>query len=433
MIASLLVAAALAAAPPPTGASEVVARVDAVVLDAAAVAQRAAAFGAQGEHLEAAQVLSTLVDEVLLAAEAERLGLRKDPAYLARIEATRRRFAAAALLDAEVASVAPPESMLREMYHASSDFARLETLAFETSEAAGAARDRIARGSSFAAEAKGAVVAQLYPTPESAPFLLRAQLAPALAAAVFAAKPGAVVGPVAAGPGFTVARVLAIEIGDEKGFAAKRESLVEHARKQLATQARAHLAQSLRAGARVQLDEAFLKGVKGLDATPEEQQHVIATVGGKPLRYGDVLPSIRTIAESGMGGHLAGPTVRTQVAWQEIDARLLQDVAVERGYDRRPEVGAQVRGAERNVLALLAAERIRAAAPSPTEAELKAFYDRNAAALRKPLQQVIPEVAAGAAQEKRERFLLARVEELRRNAVIKIDSGALARATGAAR
>jgi hypothetical protein len=426
MIAPALLALAIAAAP----SREVVARVDAVVIDRETVAQRDAAFRAQRQQLAPAQVIQNLVDEVLLAAEAEQMGLRKDPDVQARMDAARRRLAASAMLDAEVAAAVPPEPMLREMYHSSSDFARVETLVFETREAAQAARERIVQGGALTAEANRAVISQLYATADKAPYLLRAQLAPALAEAVFAARPGAIVGPVAAGPGFTVARVLAIVIGDEAGFAEKRASLAEHARKQMGSEARAHLVQGLRAAASVRLDESFLKGLHGVEATAEEQQHVIATVNGRPLRYGDVLPHVRTIAASSMGGHMTGPTVRIQTAWQEIDARLVQDLAVERGFDRRPEVTAQLPGTERNLLALAAAERIRAAAAAPSESEIKAFYDRNAKAFGRPFGQAIADAAAGAADEKRDAAVLARVEDLRKKAAIVVDQAALARAVG---
>jgi hypothetical protein len=143
-----------------------------------------------------------------------------------------------------------------------------------------------------------------------------------------------------------------------------------------------------------------------------------------------VLPHVRTIAASSMGGHMTGPTVRIQTAWQEIDARLVQDLAVERGFDRRPEVTAQLPGTERNLLALAAAERIRAAAAAPSESEIKAFYDRNAKAFGRPFGQAIADAAAGAADEKRDAAVLARVEDLRKKAAIVVDQAALARAVG---
>ena len=243
---------------------------------------------------------------------------------------------------------------------------------------------------------------------------------------MFAAKPGAVVGPVASGPGFALAQVIDVRIGDEAGFAAKRDPITVRARQQIAGQARGHLLKQLRAKAAVRLDEAFLQKVNAFSPTPAEQAHVIASVNGRPVRYADVLPSLLALARGGIGGHLGGPTVRVQLAWQLIDAWLLQDIAIERGFGRRPEVLAQLPAAERNVLALLTAEKIRASAPAPDDREIHAWYDRNAASIRKPLSAVLGQVAAAAADEKAQSRLVARVAELRRKAAIHLDTAALA-------
>jgi hypothetical protein len=119
------------------GGEEVVARVDAVTITGSEVAERRAAFRAQRQDLPADEVLSTLVDEALLAAEAERLGLRKDPAVAERLQGERRRLAADALFEAEfMAQAALPESALREMFHQTDDFVRVQLLTFETRQAA---------------------------------------------------------------------------------------------------------------------------------------------------------------------------------------------------------------------------------------------------------------------------------------------------------
>jgi hypothetical protein len=414
------------------GGEEVVARVDAVTITGSEVAERRAAFRAQRQDLPADEVLSTLVDEALLAAEAERLGLRKDPAVAERLQGERRRLAADALFEAEfMAQAALPESALREMFHQTDDFVRVQLLTFETRQAAQASRERLGKGAKLAAEATQAMVARVYPSAAAAPWTMRAQLEPALAEAAFAAAPGALVGPIAMKLGFAVGQVLEVQLGNEATFTAKRSQLAEHARKKGATQARAHFTQQLRAKAGVTLDEAFLKGLSGTQATPADLDHVIATVNGRPLRYASVFPAVLSLAGNDATGHMAGPSIKLQLASQEVDARLLQDVAVDRGYEKKPAVLAKLAGAERNVLALAAVQRIRATAPAPSEAEIAAFYRENAARYGKPFEQVLPDVAARAAAQKREAALLERARELRRNATISIDKAALARAAAA--
>jgi hypothetical protein len=421
---AVLAALALAAG------GEVVARVDGVVIDRAAVVERRAAFRAQGQDLSPDEVLGTLVDEAVLAAEAERSGLRSDADVAARLDAERRRLAAEAFVSAEiVASISVPDAAIRESFHQTEDFVRLQLLTFETRDAAQASRDRLEKGARIHAEATQAIAARVHPSTEAAPWTMRVQLEPELAKAAFAARPGALVGPVPMKLGFAVAQVLDVVVGDEATFAAKRDALLASVRRKGAAQSRAHLAQQLRAKSGVKLDEAFLRGLEGAKATPADLDHAIAMVNGRPVPYRAIHPAIRSVAGSDATGHMTGPVVKTQLAWQRIDELLLQDVAVERGYGRNPAVVAQLAAVERNVLATVLAERIRSTAPAPTEAEISAFYRENARAYGKPFEQVLPDVAANAAARKREATLLQRAEQLRKKASVTVDRAALLRAS----
>ncbi len=409
---------------------EIVARVDGATITSGAVAAALAAYRARGANPDADEVLRALVDQALLAAEAERLGVRSAPEVQRRLDDEARRAAADAFIEKDLAAtMVPQESQLRELFHGTADQARFQLLSFATREDAAAALQRIEKGARFADEASRAVTARVYPTPAAAPAVLRAQMDPALAAAVFGAGASRLAGPFEFSAGWAIVEVLERSVGDEAAFSARRAALAEHARKQLASEAKAHLAKQLRAKAGVVLDEAFLRGLEGARASPQDLAHPIATIAGREIRYAEIHPTIRALGGSGGDGHLASAAVKVQLAWQLIDARLLQDLAISRGYATAPEVLASVAVAERNILAGAAADRIRSAAPAPSEDEIAAFYDRNAPLIGVPFEQALPSVAAGAAEEKRAAAVTRRVEELRKNASIKTDKKALRRAT----
>lgn len=409
---------------------EIVARVDGAPITSGAVAAALATYRAQGANPSGDEVLRALVDQALLAAEAERMGLRSAPEVERKLEDEARRAAAEAFIEKElVATMAPQESQLRELFHGTADQARFQLLSFATREDAAAALQRIEKGARFADEARRAVTARVYPTPAAAPAVLRAQMDPELAAAVFGTAASRLAGPFAFSAGWAIAEVLERSVGDEAAFTARRAGIAEHARRQLASEAKAHLAKQLRAKAGVVLDEPFLRRLEGARATPQDLAHPIATVDGREVRYAEIHPTIRALGGSGGDGHLASATVKVQLAWQLIDARLLQDLAISRGYARTPEVIASVAVAERNILAGAAAERIRSAASAPSEDEIAAFYDRNAPLIGVPFEQALPAIAAGAAEEKRAAAVTRRVEELRKNASIKTDKKALRKAT----
>lgn len=406
--------------------ADVLARVDDVAITRGALVRRMEAMGPRAKPLTPADVLEGLVEEALLAQEARRLGLAGAPEVKERVDSDVRGAAAVALVETEIgARATPDEARLREMFHATADFVAYDLVVFDARDKAAAALQAIQRGSTLDAEARSAVVARIHTPPESAPPVMRGQIEAPLAAELFRAAPGAVVGPVALADGFALTRPLRREIGLDAAFAARRPSLEQYARSQLVAQARQHLTAQLRARAGVAIDEAFLRGVSPSGPTPEQLDHVVATVHGRPLRYREIDASLRALGAA--SGHMAGPGVRVAIAGQHVEALLLEDLAVQRGFDRAPQVTARRAEWERAALAAAAAERIRKGAPAPSEEEIRASYERDARALGRPFDQVLAQVAARAVAEKQELALSRRISALRAAAKVSTDEAALAR------
>jgi hypothetical protein len=153
--------------------------------------------------------------------------------------------------------------------------------------------------------------------------------------------------------------------------------------------------------------------------------HPVATFGATVITYRELLAALARLgAGGGHGGN--GTAVKLQLLNALVDERLLQDLAMERGLDRFPEVASRRGDYERVALAQAAAQRILDAAPAPSEADIEAFYRANAAAYARPFAEVLPDVAARAADQKRLATLQDRLQALRRGAAISIDRAALA-------
>ena len=423
MIAALMLAALAASA-----TDEVVARVDGSVVTAAALNRRLQAAAAQRNYAAPRDMIDRMVNEAVFAAEARRLGMAGSPDVVARIDKQRRRAAAASFVENEIESrVEPDQKRLRQMFHATADFVAFEFLAFETKQSADGAAQRIRKGSSLKAESSGAAVSKLYPREADAPPSMRAQLEPAIAQALFAAAPGAVVGPVQGSAGWMVFRLVSKEIGTDADFAARRPALVTHARNQAGKDMVKHVVAQLWQKAGAALDEKFIREVGETPPTRAQMDHVVATVNGVPVRYADVYAAIASMPR----GHGMGANVRVDAARREIDSILLQDLAVQRGHDKAPSVSAQQPDFERVALAGALVSKIEAATPPPTENEIHDFYRRNAAAFGKPFSEVLPAAAAGAAAQKRAAAVAKRLKDLRRKANVSIDQNALAEAVRA--
>jgi peptidyl-prolyl cis-trans isomerase C len=345
--AALLLAVAVSSA-----ADQTVAQVDSVRITRADLDERLRVLRARRLAAAPAPAVDALVDEALLAGEARRLGLDRDPAVVAEIESERRRLAAETFV--ADATPEPTEAQLRELYHQTADSARLVLVKLATEPDARAALERVRSGGDLAAEARRSVDGGLAARLGDTGPVSRAALDPALAAEVFRAAPGAVIGPVQLKLGWAIARVVERTVADEAGLAARRSSIASFARTQIGAQVRSHLVEQLRARAAVSIDEGFLRAVTARP-TEKDLDHPIAVVNGKPVPYRAIQAGVQRIASR--GGHGAGGA-RIALARAEADRRVLEDEALAKGFGRSPAVARTLPSIERNLLAAAAAARL---------------------------------------------------------------------------
>lgn len=381
MIAATLLAAALAA-----GSDAPPIRVDDVSIPSVAITARASELRARGVRVEDKQLVQGLVDETLLSLDATRSGLAAKPEVRALVTAEQTRFLAKVLLDREVAKgIQPPEGYLRELYHSNSDFVRLKLVVVASEAEAKAVRDRLDKGGEIELEA----VRSLDPVSSAkrgdTGDMARAQFPTALADLLFAAKPGALVGPVQWGPGWAVARVVSRAIGDEAGFKAKRGSIETHARNLLTSQAKSHFLKAIREREKIAVDEKFLDGLRDrIDPTPTEAAHVLATIRGVPFRYADAVPAIRQVASGEASMHRSGPAIKKQIVSKTVDEWVLAALARDRGMDKAPDLAPLLARAEHQALARGAIDRILAALPArAAQKDAQRAVDDRLAVLRK--------------------------------------------------
>ncbi len=366
MIPAALVMAALALA----GGDEVVARVGDVAITAVDVKDRASRpRPPKTAAPRPEELVSALIDDVLLAAEGRRLGLAERFVVKVSLQTARRNILGETFVEREIAApYQPSEEQLRELFHQREDLVKVMTLTYATEAEAAAALGRLKGGADFKAEAANSLVprAAASATGPGGGEVLRGQLDPALAAAVFSGPLETWLGPVALKLGFAVAKVSARSEGQEAHFKLRREAIARYARQRYAEEAKSHLVSKQRAKAGVVLDKAFIEAMgKRVEGTPAEMAHVLATVDGAPFTYGELALAVASFG--GAAGHMTGPTLKTQLAWREIDARLLAGLAVAKGLERDPAVQALVLRAERDILSAAARDQLAAAARSADE------------------------------------------------------------------
>ncbi|HZZ83308.1 MAG TPA: peptidylprolyl isomerase [Anaeromyxobacteraceae bacterium] len=352
----ILLAALLAAGP-----DQIVAQVDGRPILAVDVHDQLRGTRGAAPSSTPQEALQLLVSESLLAEEAERQGLEKDPAIREAIEAEKQRIASDRFLDKEVdGAVHVNESTVRAVFHSRADVARIAAIIVASEAEARAILDRLGKGAQFAQEARASLDAKVVAKGGDMGDVSRGDMDPAMAELAFSAPIGKAVGPCRLQLGVAVVKVAARSIGSEKEYQARRAGLEQYVRQQTVAELRRHYTQALRGQAGVKLDEAFLQSTGArLTATAEERQHALATIAGHPVRYADILPDMMTLSRGREGGHLSGPRVKTQIAWAFIDRKLIEDAMKRSGYAARPEVAMRGAAARRMVLARALIEKFR--------------------------------------------------------------------------
>ena len=366
----------------------VVARVNDAEITLAELRERIAATRSAGGDPKPELLVEDLVNEALFEQEGRRLGLQKDPYVKAATEEEIRNAASALLVESLARSVRVDDDRLLELYHDSSDTVRLQMIVLATEAEAKACLQRLQKGGKLADEAKHSI------DPESAAgggelgTRSRGQLRPALAEAAFSAKVGTLTGPVKLDLGFVVIKVLERHVGDALDFVAKLEELRSFAQKQAAARLRSHFLEQLRAQAKVTVDEPFLKSTgTRLQGSPQEMEHVVATVKGRQVKFADVAAEVRRLFGGKEAGHSSGPSVKIEMAWSLVDRLLLADDAIKRGLADSPAVRTAGRRAERDAIVRLLSARLRAQAPKASEAEIEAYYRAHPTAFQRPARR----------------------------------------------
>ncbi|HSN13436.1 MAG TPA: peptidylprolyl isomerase, partial [Anaeromyxobacteraceae bacterium] len=264
-----------------------------------------------------------------------RTGLDRTPDGRAAVGANRQQVLAALYVE-DSASRFPkqPDSELRELFHRGEDTARLVLVAVATQDEARAVRARVDAGGDLAAEAGRSLDPTSAAKKGDTGVVPRITLDPALAALVFSARKGAIVGPVQLRNGWAVAKVLETSVGSEEAFKAARPRLEAFSQQQLLGQARAHALEMLRKKAKIDVDEKALASLGDrVEPSTDEAGRIVLKVDGRAFAYRDVLSTVRTTVSLAHGS----ARVKTQAVSTFADEHLLATAAVERGLDRKPE------------------------------------------------------------------------------------------------
>jgi len=304
--------------PPETG-DRAVARVDGQPIWASDVKREAVAQGliGEGEPLDIQsdlfrQVLEEVIDRDLLAAEATKRGINKDPVTQRRLAAARKRILGDMLV-ASVVEKGVTEDNIQTLYReqqklsARSEEVKARQILLPTATAAEDVKKLLAAGASFDALAMERSIdsATRFSGGDFGSFFTLDIMSPAYQAALKAAQPGQVVGPIAVEGGWAIVRV------DEKRQ--EQPIAIEAARPQIVRfltygQVR-DLLEKLRGGAKV---ENLLPHGPALPGAPSEPAAAPTGPPALPPPSAEGPPSqVQTLQGQTPGAPAASPPAKT--------------------------------------------------------------------------------------------------------------------------
>jgi len=361
MFSALLAAALVAGHGDP-----VVARVEGEPITATQLSARAEELG-----IPALAALETVIRESLLARAAVAEGLAGDPELRALVDAERGRLSVQQLLEKEVfPSIRATDGEIEALYHLGADQVRLSMVARATRNEAEGVLTRLRAGAALIDEAKGSPDPVLQAKSGVLGWVERGELAPALAAAAFAAPLDTLAGPIEVPKGYVVFVVHERRVGSESKIGSQVAEL------------------------RQKIEFAKRDAAVGQFLAKLRKQKARADAKGPPS---PALP----------------------------DRKLLEDAAVARGLHHAPQVTRALHRFEVRLLASAYVRMLGDAVPSPSPSEVELRYREQGDSSRPPPEKR----TALAEQMRRERaqaIIEARVNRLRTEASVVVDEAALA-------
>lgn len=332
-----------------------------------------------------------LVNDELLAQEARALGMDEEEPIPSRLAEMRRRLAVERL---ELEEIWKPVTVTDEEVR--QEFAeryRRVTLRIVTTHEKAEAEAALARaraGEDLEALARELSVDPYGPRGGLGDSLPRADLQLEVAEVAFGLEPGELAGPVQTSIGWSLIRVESFAEPEEERFEEVRRDLFDVLRYRKSEELRARLSEVLAERHPVELDAQAVAAV-GRERLPDgrlmpvvpDPQAVVVRVGTHPItaeEYGRALMRRWT----GVRNEAAAEAVTPMVLDRLVGETLLLAEALDRGYDRAPEVERQVRARETELLVKTYLEEVVASAVEVEREEMEAFYEEHREDYRRP-------------------------------------------------
>ena len=324
--------------------------------------------------------LDNLINHYLLAQEAKRLGLDKEPDYLKGLDYYRRRLATRALWNEEIKKIDTSDERLRAYYKDKETKWHVRQIFTKERKKAEEALRRLKAGEDFSKVAREFSEGPYASRGGDLGFIKRGKMVKGWEGVAFSLRPGQFSDIIETYAGFHIIKLEEIKLPDMEMFEEKKKFLKRRFLKEKKREIESALKLSLRKKAKIEINKKLLKEIR-----PEgSPSGVIAWVNNEPIFVKDFFPIFkrRTWGYKAMQERwhidIDLEKIKNGILQELIDRYLIEQEALRRGYFKKDKkLKRELAKYKRELLVDQFRRKIIAPQITLTERELKGYYEKH--------------------------------------------------------
>ena len=326
--------------------------------------------------LPAQQQLDGLVDEVVAAQMAAKVGMDKERSFQLGLRVYERDSLASEYLKSHYEKeLAVDNMMLHSIYAQMGEKRKLRHILVKTEKEATRAREEIGKGKDFSRIAAEISTDGSAQNGGELGWLNATQLDPTFVEKTFDLKEGELSNPFQTRFGWHVVECEGVEHADMSGFEKEKDKIKLMVQRQKAGELKRKAAEEAGKTVKVEKFPAVFEGDYDLEASDEDFGVVVAKVGGTSYNLAELKSFMGGYFQSKGSSHVMGPKAKEEFLSVMLESAVLAERARAEGLDKKPDFKAGVRAYSRSTLSAALKQKTVAEGKIPP-ADLAAWYEK---------------------------------------------------------
>jgi len=330
------------------------------------------------------EALKNLIDHYLLAQEARRLNLDKDPHYLQNVDAYKTYLATRAFWQDEFKKINITDEEIKKYFQERGTRWHVCQIFTKERSRAEKALKRLKNGEAFAKVAQDLSEGPYVGKGGDLGFMRKGQMVKKWETAAFSLKPGEFSDIVKTRMGFHIIKLKEIKLPNMKVFKKHKANIKKVLLKEREKVVEKESKESLKARAKIKINKELLKEIKkGFNLTKKDKK-VIAYVNGDPIYLKDFISSFKRklVGYNAMKERwhikIDSDKMKTRLLNTLISQKLIEQEAVKRDYFKKnKEINKQLDDYKRILLIESFKRNIVASQIGLSEKELEHYYKKH--------------------------------------------------------